>query len=384
MRHHGPLVALAAVLALLATGLITLFRLRLAHGDLFPIYSSLRADPLGTRGLHDGLAQVPGLRVERRLKPLATLEAAPPRTLVLAGLTVAQWRDFSVDDFNALDAAVRAGSRVVIALRAQLADDADAPVAGTKPRTGKKSAEKSDRPRPAVVRADLRRLWGVTVKERTLIDPGEGAARVGEGDLPRSVAWKSDVFFAAEQGVEWRTLYRRGGEAVLVERTLGRGTIVLAGDSYFLSNEALQRDRPTALLTWVVGPNPRVVFDESHLGVAVRPGIAALARRYGLAGAFFTLLLFAALVVWRRMALFVPPAEEEREIALAYHPAAGLEALLHRAVPAGELAAACAAEWQRTARPGDAARVAAAFAAAPKDSSAAALHTAASRALRRR
>ena len=84
------------------------------------------------------------------------------------------------------------------------------------------------------------------------------------------------------------------------------------------------------------------------------------------------------------MALIVPPAEEEHEVALAYHPAAGLEALLRRAVPAGELAAACVTEWKRTARPGDVARVETAFAAAPKNASAATLHNAAIKALRRR
>jgi hypothetical protein len=118
--------------------------------------------------------------------------------------------------------------------------------------------------------------------------------------------------------------------------------------------------------------------------VTVQPGIAALARRYGLAGAFFTLLLLAALFVWRRMALFVPPAEEVHEVALAYHPAAGLEALLRRAVPAEDLAVACADEWKRTARPGEVARVDAAWRAAPKAADAATLHNLALRALRRR
>lgn len=385
MKRRGPALALLALFALLVAGLATLFRLRLGQGDLFPVYSSLRADPLGTRALHDGLAQVPGLRVERRLKPLASLEAAPPRTIVLAGLTMREWREFSVDDFNALDAAVRGGSRLVIALRARLADDEEERAADeTKPPRKKTGVERSDNPRAKIERADLRRLWGIELREKSPMGNKTGAQRVGESALPERVAWRSEIFFQAAEGVEWRTVYQRGGEAVLLERALGRGAIVLASDAFFLSNEALQRDRPTALLAWIVGPNARVVFDESHLGVTVQPGVAALARRYGLAGAFFTLLLLAALFVWRRMALFVPPADEAREVALAYHPAAGLEALLRRAVPAGELAAACATEWKRTARAGDVARVEAALAAAPKNSSAAALLNAAGKALRRR
>jgi len=387
MNTGGSRIVLAVALALLVGGLVLLFRLRLARGDVFPMYSSLRADPLGVRALHDGLERLPELRVERRFKRLSTLEPTPPRTLVLAGFTRDQWRDFSLDDFNALDAAVRAGGRLVIAFRAESTEDAnlaDDPKAKSKAKARRPAGVGDERPREKIVVADLKKLWGVELRWKNLSDDEAEASPAGPEAGPARLAWASDAYFRAMPGVEWTAIYRRGGEAVMLERTLGRGTIVVAGDSYFLSNEALQRDRPTELLARIVGPHRRVVFDESHLGVAARPGIAALARRYGLAGAFFTLLLLAALWVWRRTAPFVPPAEESPEVALTYDPTAGLEALLRRAVPAGELAAVGAAEWRRTARPGEIARVEAALAAAPKKSSAATLHNVALRALRRR
>ena len=59
-------MALGLVLAVFVAGLILLFRLRLGQGDVFPAYSSLRADPLGTLALHDSLAQLPGARVVER------------------------------------------------------------------------------------------------------------------------------------------------------------------------------------------------------------------------------------------------------------------------------------------------------------------------------
>ena len=86
MRRRGPLLALLGVLGLLVAGLAVLFRLRLAQGDVFPAYSSLRSDPLGTRALHDALAQLPGVRVDRQFKLISELEAAPARTIVMAGL----------------------------------------------------------------------------------------------------------------------------------------------------------------------------------------------------------------------------------------------------------------------------------------------------------
>ena len=93
----------------------------------------------------------------------------------------------------------------------------------------------------------------------------------------------------------WRTVYRVETNAVIVERRLGSGSIVLATDSYFVSNEALRNDRSTPLLTWLIGPLHHVVFNETHLGVTEQPGFATLARRYRLR-LFFSLLAVVAVL----------------------------------------------------------------------------------------
>ncbi|MSU47480.1 MAG: DUF4350 domain-containing protein [Opitutus sp.] len=368
-----------------------MFQRRVAQGDLFPVYSSLRADPLGTRALHDALGRVPGLQVERGFKSIREIEATPARTLVLAGFRSRGWTRFQREEFDALDTAVRRGSRLVIALRAATArtdqEKAEEKKAEDEADRKRKLNEDGDEKKAKPVLVDLRRRWGAGLKERVLVSRSDGAVRAddaGIAGLPESVAWRSDLFFDLEPNAGWRVIYRRGVAPVLVERMHGLGSIVLAADAYFLSNEALQKAREPALLAWVIGPNRRVVFDEAHLGVAARPGVASLARRYGLSGAFFTLLLLAVLFGWRRMALFVPPAADADAVALTYHPAAGLEALLRRAVPPGELASACLKEWRPTARATDQAKVTAAFEAAPKNAPAVALYNAAVRALRRR
>jgi hypothetical protein len=398
MKARLPVLVLAAVLVALVFGLTVLFRLRLSQGDIFPEYSSLRADPLGLRALHDSLGQMPGLQVERRFQPLRTLAPAPPRTIVIAGLRGRAWSRITREQFDAIDAAIKSGSRLVIAFRAKQVDSEEADeeddfafepakrsakkkeTAGKNApakKTAEKPGEKKDRPvvreepddaetRAPMQFVDLAPRWGVAVKERPLMDRGGKVATrsndSGFAALPAQIAWRSDVYFKAEPDAGWRDLYRRAGESVLVERGYGHGSIVLASDAYFLSNEALQRDRAPALLAWVIGPNARVVFDEAHLGVVAEPGVAALARRYGLAGAFFTLVLLAALFVWRRMALFVPPTPVAHDVALQYHPAAGLEALLRRAVPADKVVEACAAEWMPAARESDRRRAQAALA----------------------
>ena len=78
-RRRLPLtgLGLVAALAFFGWGIVHLFELRFAGGDVYPAYSTLRKDPLGAAAFHDALAALPGLNVERNLRPLATLAQAP-------------------------------------------------------------------------------------------------------------------------------------------------------------------------------------------------------------------------------------------------------------------------------------------------------------------
>src|SRR5690349_6176262 len=123
MKRRTPLLALLLVLAALVGGLVVLFQLRLAQGDVFPPYSSMRSDPLGIRALHDGLEQLPALRVERAFKPIEDLPAAPARTILMAGVRASDWTKVTRAEFDALHGAIRTGSRLVIGFRAEAAQD---------------------------------------------------------------------------------------------------------------------------------------------------------------------------------------------------------------------------------------------------------------------
>ena len=139
---------------------------------------------------------------------------------------------------------------------------------------------------------------------------------------------------------------------MIISRARGNGTLVLASDSYFHSNEALRQDRVTPLLAWLAGDNARVVFEETHLGSELSPGIMTLARRYRLHGLGAGLLLLAGLFVWRGATSLVPRAEEiapdDGEIVIGKDSAAGFVNLLRRAVPPADLIPLCLAEWRKT------------------------------------
>lgn len=389
MKSRLAVVLLGVFGTVLACGIAQLLQWRLSSGDVFPEYSSFRDDPLGLGVLHDALSQIPEMRVERNLDTLATLPEHPARTLVLAGTPARAWAKITRDEFDALNTAVRSGSRLVIAFRAEAAE----PKSDAAKKDEKKQAAEKPEKKPAdeALRkllpqyVDLQHYWGAAPKARWLVERERRALRTNDpaaASLPARIAWASDTYFELDPAAGWRVLYRRGGSPVMVERALGKGSIVLAGDSYFLSNEALQRDRPTALLSWVIGPLRRVTFDESHLGVVAHPGVATLARRYGLWAAALSLLLLAGLFVWQRTVWFVPPAPEVDQVELTYHPAAGLHSLLRRSVPPTEVVAASVAEWRQTARATDRQRADQALASAPKDASPPELYNRLVRALR--
>ncbi len=168
--------------------------------------------------------------------------------------------------------------------------------------------------------------------------------------LEPSLPWHSELFFA-EVKPPWKTLYSMHRKAVLIERPWGSGSIVLASDSYFLSNEGLHgSDRAPKLLAHLLGSPRTIVFDEEHLGVTDQAGISTLAKKYRLHGLVAGLLLIAALFIWQNIVRFVPPqaqAIETDALVTGRGSSEGFLVLLRRSIPAGQLLATCVAEWRR-------------------------------------
>lgn len=388
-------VLLAVLLGATVAGFASLYRLRLGGGDNFPPYSSRRADPLGTRVLYDSLAEMDSLRVTRRYEPLNDLSASPERTVVLAGVRAGDWRASEQATVDAIERTARGGSRVFIALLSEKHEEVDAeekkkkdkapsnPDTPPKTPSSDQSDPKAQRKKIVPTLVDLEQRWAVGLATGLLKDDAR-RDESAPAELPASLRWGGEYYFRPAKGSPWQVIYRRDHEAVLIERPLGRGTLVLASDAYLLSNEALQRDRQPVLLSWLLGTHVDIEFDESHLGVIEDRGIAALARQYGLGAAMLLLVAAAALFSWHRMALFVPPAAEREEVALSYQQTAGLEALLQRAVAPNELAEACLEEWRRTASVADQARVNAAVGRLPKGAPAVLVYNTVVQALRRR
>jgi hypothetical protein len=111
MLKPGVLLALFGLA--FAYGIVHLFALRFQEGDVYPPYSSLRADPLGTKGFHDALDELPQLDVQRNYRAIRRLRLPSPPTLVYAGVpSHAMWGAGELRDVEGL---LTDGARVVIA-----------------------------------------------------------------------------------------------------------------------------------------------------------------------------------------------------------------------------------------------------------------------------
>jgi hypothetical protein len=201
----------------------------------------------------------------------------------------------------------------------------------------------------------LARRWGADFGRVELAQGDDGvyeaAAVRNQTDLPLpdSLNWHSSLVLTNLDST-WRTIYARGRHPVMAEKSFGRGTVVLATDSYFLSNQAMWKERQPQLLAWLIGPARHVVFDEAHLGVVETSGVAVLLRKYRLTGVIAALVVLAGLFIWKNSFSLVPPyAGETRSPYVPGKDAtAGFINLLRRNIPPRQVLEVCFEQWTRS------------------------------------
>jgi hypothetical protein len=259
-------------------GLWKLYELRFAAGDIYPPYSSLRADPMGTKALYESIPQLPGASADRNYLPI---EKAPKgdATLLFLGEEPYIFEALPEKRLKEFEALALSGSRVVIAMRPLLRLPAQKPEQKAAP-----EIEIHD-PLPILKR------WRVSFGYITRPADEDDESVTG---TPKQTA----LYFR----YEGKTMPR-------LELPFGNGVIVLLANSYPLSNEALADDRDVEFLAWTIGGNRQVIFDEHHLGITESGGIVTLARKYRLEGMAAALLLLLGLFIWKNSTSFLPPSE---------------------------------------------------------------------------
>ncbi|HTR42984.1 MAG TPA: DUF4350 domain-containing protein, partial [Pseudomonadales bacterium] len=328
MKRYLSIMILLGCAAIFAFGTVYLFELRFQAGDVYPPYSSLRADPLGAMALYESLEKIPGLTVRRDFSDSNHLpEERQTVYLHLAGDPY-EWDWLTPDMYRDIQGFLSRGGRLAITFfpeaEAEILDfnndtnrvesEKARQQRMTPPKREKKKEDNSEQEGSYV---SLEREWNLSTDILKIDKDGDHyipAAVFKKTDLalPETLQWHSGIVFKTP-GQAWRVIYARGTNAVVIERKFGAGSVVMATDSYFVSNEAMEKDRHADLLAWFVGGNKNVVFDEAHLGIVETSGVAALMRKYRLEGLAGGLILLAGLFIWKNSASLVPALNDGRQ-----------------------------------------------------------------------
>ena len=377
-------------------GLVHLFALRFQGGDIYPPYCSYRADPLGTQALYESLDRLEEVSCSRNLKPLKGLDRGEGKTLWILGVNPRDLLYEEVNALRALEGFMSTGGRLVVSLL---------PLQGEKPsllrdrpeekpnekknedekdnmgvedpekdtddeKTNDEDLKEEERRRklrrlmrraydvkPSSV--SLRERWGFSYQTGSIEDLGpapeqgtEVHLQSPETRLHPMLSWHSTLTFTDLKD-DWRAIYSREDQPVLIERPFGKGTLVLMGDSFLLSNQAMRDERRPDLISWLVGQAKQILFEETYHGIMERPNMATLARRYGLQGVEAGLLVLACLFLWHQLSPFLPKLDDEARLlqkrtAQGRDQASGLVHLLKRSIPASQLISICFQEWKKS------------------------------------
>ncbi|HEY7160586.1 MAG TPA: DUF4350 domain-containing protein, partial [Acidobacteriota bacterium] len=250
---------IVAVLILVLSGyaLLHLLIMRYSSGDVYPEYSSMRTDPFGTKAFYESLRDCCDLRVSRNFEEFSKIKNNTNVTVIFAGA------NFSGDKipesfFNDLESFMKNGGRLVVTYKSsgffRKISVEQEKRQEEKEKSEKKKPEKKSEDENALIKfISLSERWGLKYEEADW-EGFRSVRLVADLRLPKVLTWHSPVYFELS-GTDWRTIYKQDDHAVLVERNFGKGSLVLASETFFLSNEAMLRDRHSDLLAWLVGPN---------------------------------------------------------------------------------------------------------------------------------
>ena len=115
MKSKWPVFLLVFATATFALGLWHLFRLRFETGDVYPPYSSLRADPLGTMAFYESLARLPGISVSRDFTEANRLPPPAGTTYLHLAARSHDWDRLPEALFREIEGFVLRGGRLVVA-----------------------------------------------------------------------------------------------------------------------------------------------------------------------------------------------------------------------------------------------------------------------------
>jgi hypothetical protein len=116
LTERGSLMAVTVLLVVFALGAERMLEWRYEQGDVYPPYSSLRADPLGAKAYYEGLDGLQGAQVSRILNSIDKLGPGQGRALFVLGASEYQLREAEPSEADDLQHFLAGGGRVIFTL----------------------------------------------------------------------------------------------------------------------------------------------------------------------------------------------------------------------------------------------------------------------------
>jgi hypothetical protein len=380
-------------------GVVKLFLLRFEAGDVYPAYSSLRSDPLGSRAFYRSLENINAALVSRNYLTLQNFKFKERTSLFYVGISAIDSESVSSEWLNVFERLTNTGGRLLLSFLPVEKKPADwrmskcfAPTEKVKdkekaqPNDGPNDSENlseqhaaedasntsnndDNKPQTAPGRhipdtpgncVSLKEQWGLALAfadtpSDTAVNRSDDLSQTHIKGLPESISWHTALYFDELEDI-WRVIYAADGRPVIIERPYGKGSLVLAADSFFLSNEALRSERHPELLAWMIGESSHVVFDETHFGIFKHPGVLSLIKNYRFHWFIFGVAILALLFIWKNSVYFVPPlksgsSQKGKDFVSDRESTQGLISLLRRNIPKRQLLQTCVREWERSIQP---------------------------------
>ncbi|MDF1657921.1 MAG: DUF4350 domain-containing protein [Verrucomicrobiales bacterium] len=387
-RRYLTWFGLVALAIVLSVGFLEVLGKRFAEGGVYPHYASFRSDPLGTSGFYEALSSLDGIEVVRNIQPLESIDGLHEDSVILLlGLPRESWGDLRATNDSSMFKAVKEGARLVVTINPGLVPEKFQPA-----RTSEEEDwfERRRRLREERIRAEQGERSKIEPQDQEVDDeeklelemddalgarltillevelesleeferPEEGWELSAGTDksLRELPSWYSQFRFkpASES---WRIIAEAEDGPVVIERQFGEGSIVLASDSFFVSNEALHLEPVASFLSWLLGDKTQVIFDETIHGSRESGGAMKLIRRYRIHGVFFGMTLFIALWAWRTSSPLAPGDDTTDdgfvgggEAIAGEETASGLVRMLRKSIEPSKLLPQCVEIWKESQR----------------------------------
>lgn len=365
------LLFFGVMVLLFAYFMVNLFSIRFKSGDIYPAYSTLRSDPLGSKALFEAMRALPGLNVQRSYAPAGKFTILNNTCLLFLGIRGEQTHFVSKKEYEQIEQMLNLGARLIVALT----PDGSGHFVGKKgeeKEENSKSEKNKDPDHEKSTKADEKDKKGLNDGGKEKNEKADGCGidlfeklgiHVKYDNSGRSDAiavhhsdnssdyidWPYAIWFEAQE--DWQSIYTWNGNPVIIERHFEQGSIVMLASSYIFSNESLKKDENSKVLSWMVNDRTHIVFDEYHLGIREQQGISILMKKYHLFGPVTLLAFLFVLFIWKNATSIIPLDEEnsadlESKKENEQPPPSGMVCLLRKHINKNELIPVCKKAWQ--------------------------------------